>query len=710
MKKTDVIIINPPSMQLNSLYPASSFLSGYVKMQGYSAVICDLNLKYFLNVFNNENIEKIFIQSENKISSSFAEKIYSLKESYIDSVDYAVAFLQKSSISSAKRIARQEILPEPSDQAVHNLSLIDPCDAVTRARIMCTYFLAEISKYISETIDSSFGLIKYAEKISSFAPDFKIIENEVLRENILTDIYYSVLDSEIGKCNPLVFAVTIPFPGTLVWALRAHNYIRKKYPNIIRCSGGGFVNTELRSITDKKFFEYVNYLTMDDGEIPLLRIVKKASGEGVDLVRTFSLDNGTIVYNNAISDEPSCSDLPVPDYTGINTDEYLKMADNTNPMLSMWNSDFYLKMNLAHGCYWKKCEFCDTSLDYIKRYDPATAVSVVEKIKALSDKTKINSFHFTDEAAPPNMLRDIAIELIARKINITWWTNVRFEKKFTKDISRLLYISGCLGLSGGLEAADERVLRIMNKGVTLHEALSACADISSSGIMVHAYLIYGFPTQTEQEISNSLETVRCMFEKGFIISAFYHRYAMTIHSESGMNPGKYGLIARTRNNSFANNEIMYTGDSVDYSKYSSGLSKAVGSYNEGQSIEREIECYFDFPICKPVVGNNIFEDIKKNQCIFPDDGKYLLWNLCGTFSFNSRKGHSLMSIVDKSGSDCVNVDNQNINIIKYLSENASLYQGKKILIKDIENNDSFGRLKKSSEWKYFRENGLILIV
>lgn len=54
--------------------------------------------------------------------------------------------------------------------------------------------------------------------------------------------------------------------------------------------------------------------------------------------------------------------------------------------------------------------------------------------------------------------------------------------------------------------------------------------------MVHAYLMYGFPTQTAQETIDSLEMVRQMFEQGIIQSGFWHQFAMTAHSPVGLDP------------------------------------------------------------------------------------------------------------------------------------------------------------------------------
>ena len=107
------------------------------------------------------------------------------------------------------------------------------------------------------------------------------------------------------------------------------------------------------------------------------------------------------------------------------------------------------------------------SLDYIKKYEPLTAQLICDHMEEIMAQTKQNGFHFVDEAAPPNLLREVALEILRRKLVVVWWTNIRFEKHFTADLSRLLKASGCIAVAGGLEVASDRLLFMMKKGVTV---------------------------------------------------------------------------------------------------------------------------------------------------------------------------------------------------------------------------------------------------
>jgi radical SAM superfamily enzyme YgiQ (UPF0313 family) len=249
---------------------------------------------------------------------------------------------------------------------------------------------------------------------------------------------------------------------------------------------------------------------------------------------------------------------------------------------------------LAHGCYWGKCAFCDGSLDYIQRYETAPIGLIVDRMEAIMQQTGQSGFHFTDEAAPPALLRKLAEEVIRRKLTVSYWTNVRFEKSFTPELCYLLAQSGCIAVSGGLEVASARVLQLINKGITIETARESMKNLTEAGIMTHAYLMYGFPTETAKETIESLEVVRGLFENGYIQSAFWHRYAMTIHSPSGRQPESVGAKSlQLQPNSFANNEIPFTTiQEIDLDFYGKGLNLATYNYMQGVGYDVEVKKWF----------------------------------------------------------------------------------------------------------------------
>ncbi|MDP3810410.1 MAG: radical SAM protein, partial [Hydrogenophaga sp.] len=287
----------------------------------------------------------------------------------------------------------------------------------------------------------------------------------------------------------------------------------------------------------------------------------------------------------------------------------LSLLDMLNPMHRLWSDGRWNKLTVAHGCYWKKCSFCDVSLDYISRYETASATTLADRIETIVNETGQTGFHFVDEAAPPKALKALADELISRQLPISWWGNIRFEKTFTPELCQLLADSGCIAMSGGLEVASDRLLTLMKKGVSVEQVARVTKGFSDAGILVHAYLMYGFPTQTVQDTVDALEYVRQLFENGCIQSGFFHRFTCTVHSPVGRDPAAYGIeLIPLPPVTFAKNDIGFIDPSgVDHDALGVGLRKAIYNYMHGIGLDEDVRTWFSHvpgKVPKATIGRN----------------------------------------------------------------------------------------------------------
>ena len=112
-------------------------------------------------------------------------------------------------------------------------------------------------------------------------------------------------------------------------------------------------------------------------------------------------------------------------------------------------------------------------------------------------------------------------------------------------------------MTGGLECANDRLLKLMNKGITLAGAEKVLTAFKAAKIFVHAYLMYDFPTETKAEQRNAERYVKGLAKKGLIQSCFWHRFALTVHSPIAKDPGKFGIIVRQSESKFARNELSW---------------------------------------------------------------------------------------------------------------------------------------------------------
>jgi radical SAM superfamily enzyme YgiQ (UPF0313 family) len=392
--------------------------------------------------------------------------------------------------------------------------------------------------------------------------------------------------------------LSVPFPGSVYAAFRIAQAIKAHDSTIVTALGGGYVNTELRELSEPRVFDYFDYVTLDDGERPLLALLEHLGGKRPEskLVRTFlrTADESTIRYIDAHEPDIPFAEVGTPTWDGLPINGYLSLLDMLNPMHRLWSDGRWNKLTVAHGCYWKKCSFCDVSLDYISRYDDLAAATLADRIETVIAETKQTGFHFVDEAAPPKALKALASEIKKRKLAISWWGNIRFEKSFSPALCQELADSGCVAVSGGLEVASDRLLNLMKKGVSVEQVARVTRAFSDAGILVHAYLMYGFPTQTVQDTVDALEYVRQLFGAGCIQSGFFHRFACTVHSPVGKHPEQYGVtLVPLPEISFAKNDVGFIDPAgVDHDALGTGLNKALYNYMHGIGLDADVRSWF----------------------------------------------------------------------------------------------------------------------
>lgn len=612
-----VFLITPPFTQLNTPYPATAYLKGFFNTKGIPAVQADLGIDVTLSVFSKEGLRQLFGEITNRKGehTTNAARIISLSEDYIRTIDEVVLFLQGKQPTLANLICRRSFLPEASRfaQAEDLKWAFGTMGIQDKAKYLATMYLEDLSDLIKETVDEHFGFSRYAESLGRSANSFDQLYAALQAPPTYLDrILLNVLREKMESVRPKMLAISVPFPGNLYTSLRCGQFVKQHFPDCTVVMGGGFANTELRSLSDPRVFDFYDFITLDDGEAPLEQLWEYVHGriERDALKRTFTRERGKVVF----IDNKSCADykqgqVGTPDYSDLLLDKYISAIEVVNPMHSLWSDGRWNKLTMAHGCYWGKCTFCDISLDYIKNYEPIAASLLVDRMEEMIAKTGQTGFHFVDEAAPPSLMKSLAIEIIRRGLVVSWWTNVRFEKSFTRDLCLLLNASGCIAVSGGLEVASDRLLKLIDKGITVSQVAKVCRNFTTSGIMVHAYLMYGFPTQTEQETIDSLEMVRQLFETGVLQSAFWHLFTMTAHSPIGLDPKKYNVRKQsTAIGPFANNDIQHIDPmGADHETFGFGLRKALLNYMHGTCFDFTHDKWFDFPVPKTKVAPGIIQ-------------------------------------------------------------------------------------------------------
>ncbi|MFC4740868.1 B12-binding domain-containing radical SAM protein [Flavobacterium ponti] len=598
----NILLITPPFTQLNTPYPATAYIKGFLNTKNIETFQMDLGIEVILKIFSKEGLIAIFNTNNQQPLTNNSKRIYALKNDYINTIDNVISFLQGKNPTLARQICSGNFLPEASrfDQVDDLEYAFGSMGMQDKAKHLATLYLEDLSDFIVECVDENFGFSRYAERLGRSANSFDELYNELQNTITFIDkITLKILNERVEEIQPKLICFSVPFPGNLYSAFRCAQFLKANFPEIKVAMGGGFPNTELRDLKDKRVFEFFDFITLDDGELPIELLNSNIEiPNSKEFKRTFLLENNEVVYkNNSTKLDYKQSEVGTPDYSDLLLDKYISVIEIANPMHSLWSDGRWNKLTMAHGCYWGKCTFCDISLDYIKIYEPIAAKTLVDRMEELIAQTGENGFHFVDEAAPPALMREVALEILKRNLKVTWWTNIRFEKSFTLDLCILLAASGCIAVSGGLEVASDRLLELIKKGVTVEQVAQVTRNFTESGIMVHAYLMYGYPTQTVQETVDSLEMVRQLFEIGVLQSGFWHQFAMTAHSPVGMYPEESGVIPQQNEVTFANNDIAFKDKTgINHEKFSFGLKKSLFNYMHGICFDYPLQDWFDFKI------------------------------------------------------------------------------------------------------------------
>ena len=622
-----VLSLIPPMTQLNTPYPSTAYLTGFLRSRGVEAHQADLALALVLRLLSRSGLTQLHeaaLSQPEPLRSAAVNFFLDHFSHYQQTIDAVIGFLQGRDSTLSHRMAGRGFLPEGPRFA--SLEAFD--DEVTgdplgwafgslgqhdRARHLATLYLNDLADVLRDAVDTRFEFVRYAESLAAAQPSFDPLAQALAAPHNLIDQHLADLTlAAMTQHQPQLVLLSVPFPGSVYGALRMAQTIKRHHPDVRIALGGGFVNTELRELAEPRLFDFVDFITLDGGERPVLSLIEHLQGtrSRARLVRTFVREQDRVRYVHWPEPDIPFEDVGTPTWDGLPIHQYLSLLDMLNPMHRLWSDGRWNKLTVAHGCYWKQCSFCDVSLDYISRYETASASTLVDRIERIVTETGQTGFHFVDEAAPPKMLKALAEELLRRQVQISWWGNIRFEKTFTPELSELLAQSGCIALSGGLEVASDRLLALMQKGVTVEQVARVTRGMTKAGILVHAYLMYGFPTQTLQDTVDALEYVRQLFENGCIHSGFFHRFVCTVHSPVGQNPAAYGVeLIPLPPGHFARNDIGFIDPTpmppgVDHDRLGEGLKKAIYNFMHGVGLDQDVRGWFELPkgVCpKPTV-------------------------------------------------------------------------------------------------------------
>ncbi|MDL2228970.1 radical SAM protein [Treponema sp. OttesenSCG-928-L16] len=666
-----IYLIQPPFVQLNAPYPSLYYLKSFLNGQGLHAEVRDHSIGLFERIFSKPGLEKIFAGARtayyegtlfsegqsfpvrNLLSSHekyMAERFLSEEHLWINSIDRLVDFLRGRDREFAHLLALANGILPGGPRTGAFLESVQGRILPDEAPLMASAMLADMADFITALLDPSFSLIRYAEHLGASVHEFEKASSGT-GGYILQAFYLPYLLEEWEeirrtagrkKEGKLFFLFTLPFPGCLSGALLCAESAKRSFGSEAVCiAGGGYVNTELRTLEDPAFFDYFDYLCFDRGYGALAAVLDHVkTGEakrGRGLYKTMYRKKNAVIAAPDISgpvpgpeeyiretesyrtlDEESVKTV-FPDYRELDFSRYICPVDDENPMHRLWSDGRWLKAYLAHGCYWKSCAFCDVTLDYIRGFEPVDPDALFRHLLDQAGHTGVRAVHLADEAAPLASLIRLAELNRDAGLPLLFWGNIRFEKGFTSDAAALLAAGGLLGVSAGIEVASEKGLKRLGKGIGLDDVVSACAAFKEAGILTHAYLIYGYWDEDEQEIMDSAEILRQMFSQGLLDSAFWHKFILTRHSRiyREWTEGRHRdlkVIDRAEQDCrkkgiplFADNDLSFEGEER-FDPFDDPLNSLLASWMAGHT-EDPVEAAFPFKLPSPSISPDLITEL-----------------------------------------------------------------------------------------------------
>lgn len=791
MTVTDVIIIQPPLVQLNTPYPSGAYLRAFFSQlkKDYpqwaigSVRWIDYSNALYRSIFSQAGLKKLFSSTEKKAmekafhyektgkeNEAFNLRRYvSQQEQWIRWIPAITDILSGKGRELSHEFVRSPGVPRGYRMENYLAGLSSEPDA-DDALILASLALADLADYISVVYDSAFELIRYGESAAVSATSMEEIK-AAMAAPIMNDFYTPLVQELIAGCDSRrrqLICVSCPFPGTVTAALLTCKLFKEAgMDKVFTVMGGGCVNTDLRDCKESLLAEWVDAFSFDRGygsywdffrhiellecsqcgteRVPLgiyktnLEVYKdtarespgtvlfpqaikntdiykmrffskniegqnsklfskntssetvKKTDRGDDVESSFSQGGGVQEkrlrnqdesrYDQCIAVEDKYTVQLVPDFSDIDFSLYPRLADSKNPMHRLWSDGAWLKVYLAHGCYWHQCAFCDTSLDYVACYHPVEVEKLHEALYKQAEKTGVRGIHLVDEAAPPVALRNFALANLKKDKPLSFWGNIRYEKVFSRDLADILAHGGLTAVSGGIEIASGSGLDAVHKGTDLDSIVAACAAFKEAGILTHAYMIYGYWLETPQMLIDSMETLRQLFAAGLLDSSFWHKFTLTKHSriyteyckgmhqelevtdnplhkggvgeQSSAGSVSTGLVSAgsalnesisaglvsagsTPNGSvsagqrsdslFSDSTLHFKGEEKSV-RYGKALNNALATWMAGEKLKAPVTSWFDFPMPNPSVSPHLVEHAiawyeKKRDTAFLDYGKF----------------------------------------------------------------------------------------
>lgn len=495
-----ILLLYPPQWNPNSPYLALPLLSAQLKKYGFDTEIKDINIAFFNHILTKENLNLRLLQAKEFFDSFKKEAA----ENYID----AEKNFQSYSFDEQLKLIKFKRISEMFSASADYQKVIDECEEAVKTLKSKDKF------YDPETLFAAKKTIQEALKIASlpFAPNEMIYDNYFANpllkldwENIDfqckdkgTNMFFEFFEEETEKIKDDdggLVCISVPDLSQLIPAFTLSRIIKEKTGKIIAIGGNYITQNKADFLNHPEIFgEYCDYIMVGDGEHSIVELAEYIEkNRSIENVSNLMYKKGENAVCNPPAKELDFKEVAYADFDDIDFSQY-------------FSPETVIPMQLSKGCYWGKCTFCDYYYGQ-QCFDIKKIPDVIDEIKHFINKYRVKHFLFIDEAIPPKYYNELADAILSNNLEIYFYSFVRLEKGFTREIFDNLYKAGFrIGL-WGYEASSERIMEMMNKGIDVQERIRILRDAKEAGIWNNGLFIMGYPTETREEIETTISVI-----------------------------------------------------------------------------------------------------------------------------------------------------------------------------------------------------------
>ena len=516
-------LIFPPACDPTAPYPSVPALAGFLRPQGVDVLSIDANLEGFSWLLRREPLSRLAGTIERRWANLRRRR----------SLDHQ-AQLELLALGRVRGEARA--VPGGIDSALSILRrperFFDPgmyADAVTTVGAALRVISAAHTPLQLDftAYRSPFALTTPEEMARDAEPDRDPFDSYLARD----------LVPRLRRAGVDIIGLSVCFPGQMVPAYSFALKLKRAFPEAHLVAGGPAITQvllRLRGPALRQALGPFDSAVVFEGEHTLLSLCR-AVGDGHTSARELAGIPNLVLPDSSsgasyLPGPPTVDlgSLPAPDFDGLPLDRYL------SPQL-------LLPYDPTRGCYWGRCAFCHYGLTAAgtARYRERPVETVVEHLGALSARHHTCYFYLSQDSVAPKTLGRLADALAASGFDLRWGTDLRPEAQLSPELCARLRRGGAVACSLGVESASPRILRLIDKGVTLAVAGKAVRNLAQAGIAAELMCFTDFPTETFDE---AMETLAFVEEHASHVAAFIvGRFDLTHGSRVAREPAHFGL-------------------------------------------------------------------------------------------------------------------------------------------------------------------------